>query len=225
MITVPSRISRAKMVMIAPLNKSLMVETDRTVGVGRSSIEQNYELWLGSIVWEMCEVVVSSFASYLWAEHRWWMAWSWFMSAVSGIAWSTCGGERWWMVACMRQARAPLQVAGSNEIFGVLNLFLFGGRANSFSHHLITPLFPKKVCVCYVLYNRVSPQSQICRSVCCRSVDFWLFSNSKIDRSTGRQIWSSVSPHNLSICRSVDLFSLISKSSKMVSDHVYGTVW
>jgi hypothetical protein len=42
MITVPSRISRAKMVMIAPLNKSLMVETDRTVD--RSSIQQNYEI-------------------------------------------------------------------------------------------------------------------------------------------------------------------------------------
>ena len=47
----------------------------------------------------------------------------------------------------------------------------------------------------------MSRQSQICRSVCCRSVDVWLFSNSKIDRSTDLAFLCTIF-----ICQSVDLF-------------------
>ena len=55
--------------------------------------------------------------------------------------------------------------------------------------------------VVFAIDKRVSRQSQICRSVCCRSVDVWLFSNSKIDRSTDLAFLCTIF-----ICQSVDLF-------------------
>ena len=76
--------------------------------------------------------------------------------------------------------------------------------------------------------TRVSQHSQICRSVCCRSVDVWLISNSKIDRSTDRQIWPFCVPAqsvDLSICRSVFVHFQIVTTTLIVIVEVAKFVW